>query len=178
MHNTVRDQPWRRSIEAEGGKDEDVMSSAGLVEENECETDTEMSMTECASNIIAATSCPTAGATPLSSGGPYESGLSTCGQDGLADALELGLVADEAVEPPSGLASPRRPVAVQHHVTAAASPGPSPNKRYRCKDPELLDPATLTRNKKLCQAAKCVFSTGQPGQPARAEAASDIYSKG
>ena len=64
------------------------------------------------------------------------------------------------------------------------SPGPSPTKRYRCKDPELLQlvssgrvhgkqpdtrPATLKRTAKLCQAASCVFSTGQPGQPARAQ---------
>ena len=62
--------------------------------------------------------------------------------------------------------------------------GPSPSKRYRCKDPELLVSSiqrlrgkttgpvlvTMQRNAKLCQAAHCVFSTGQPGQPARATA--------
>ena len=62
--------------------------------------------------------------------------------------------------------------------------GPSPTKRYRCKDPELLVSSmqrlhgktsgpvlvTMQRNAKLCQAAHCVFSTGQPGQPARATA--------
>ena len=62
--------------------------------------------------------------------------------------------------------------------------GPSPTKRYRCKDPELLVSSiqrlrgkttgpvlvTMKRNAKLCQAAHCVFSTGQPGQPARATA--------
>ena len=62
--------------------------------------------------------------------------------------------------------------------------GPSPNKRYRCKDPELIVSSiqrlrgkttgpvlvTMKRNAKLCQAAHCVFSTGQPGQPARATA--------
>ena len=70
------------------------------------------------------------------------------------------------------------------------SPGPSPNKRYRCKDPELLQlvpsgrvhgkrpdkrPATLKRNAKLCQAASCVFSTGQPGQPARANHSEFVF---
>ena len=67
-----------------------------------------------------------------------------------------------------------------------SSPRPSPKKRYRCKDPELLEsvtsgrvsgkqsdprPTIVKRNAKLCQAADCKFSTGQPGQPARAEGA-------
>lgn len=65
-----------------------------------------------------------------------------------------------------------------------ASPAASPNKRYRCKDPELLQefsqrlhgkqpgprPVTIRRNTKLCQAEGCMFSTGQPGQPARSSA--------
>lgn len=64
------------------------------------------------------------------------------------------------------------------------SPGPSPSKRYRCKNPELQEevkcggvmekqpdprPIAVKRNAKLCQAASCMHSTGQPGQPARAE---------
>ena len=58
----------------------------------------------------------------------------------------------------------------------------SPNKRYRCKDPEILVPTsprifgkqtiervvTMKRNANLCQREECFFSIGQPGQPARA----------
>ena len=67
-------------------------------------------------------------------------------------------------------------------VSNPSSPAPSPNKRYRCKDPELLQEVSkrmrekqpgprqvvIKRNAKLCQTEGCIFSTGQPGQPARA----------
>ncbi len=66
---------------------------------------------------------------------------------------------------------------------AIPAPQPSPQKRYRCKDPELLQATsprlfgkqaaervvTMKRTNKLCQSDGCVFSVGQPGQPARAD---------
>ena len=88
-------------------------------------------------------------------------------------------------QPPIGSPDRKRSGGEEPAQEAMGSPGPSPSKRYLCKDPELMTlerkgvvvrgkqpdtrPIILKRNAKLCQAASCVFSTGQPGQPARAE---------
>ena len=83
-------------------------------------------------------------------------GKSECAQAG-------GLAASITCE-----ASPSKRPEAHEVANPILSPRPSPNKRYRCKDPELLQPGTTKRNYKLCQAEGCIFSTGQPGQPARA----------
>ena len=83
---------------------------------------------------------------------------------------------------PSQDCSPSRDVG--ESMLSSSPSRPSPTKRYRCKEPELLEsvksgrvigkqpdprPVVVKRNTKLCQAADCKFSTGQPGQPARAK---------
>ena len=123
-------------------------------EGSECDLEAEMSIAKCAANLIASASCPKAlEVAPSAADAPS---LSAFIEDGRQDALELGLVAEEPAEVSMGMTSPKKSdLSVEHSLATAASPGPSPNKRYRCRDPDFVDPVTLKRNAKLCQAAQC-----------------------